>query len=128
MAHMTKSEMHLHDVAFLGPGLLFLDQYFNSFIDEYLVLWISLVRSRDLGRAWSLSSRLVIELYCVCPSDSVPLRSGALLRERLQWDRVSPAHLRLQNQAAAAPRVTSDPKFILFLHFHPATVTRPRLI
>ncbi|XP_050961280.1 choline/ethanolaminephosphotransferase 1b isoform X1 [Labeo rohita] len=45
VAHMTKSEMHLHDVAFLGPGLLFLDQYFNSFIDEYLVLWISLILS-----------------------------------------------------------------------------------
>lgn len=43
VAHMTKSEMHLHDIAFLGPGLLFLDQYFNSFIDEYLVLWIALV-------------------------------------------------------------------------------------
>lgn len=40
---MTKSEMNLHDLAFLGPGLLFLDQYFNSFIDEYLVLWIALV-------------------------------------------------------------------------------------
>lgn len=35
--------MHLHDLAFLGPGLLFLNQYFNSFIDEYLVLWIALV-------------------------------------------------------------------------------------
>lgn len=45
VAHMTKSEMHLHDLAFLGPGLLFLDQYFNSFIDEYLVLWIALVRT-----------------------------------------------------------------------------------
>uniref|UniRef100_A0A673KH10 Choline/ethanolaminephosphotransferase 1 n=1 Tax=Sinocyclocheilus rhinocerous TaxID=307959 RepID=A0A673KH10_9TELE len=45
VAHMTKSEMHLHDAAFLGPGLLFLDQYFNSFIDEYLVLWISLILS-----------------------------------------------------------------------------------
>lgn len=43
VAHMTKSEMYLHDLAFLGPGLLFLDQYFNSFIDEYLVLWIALV-------------------------------------------------------------------------------------
>ncbi|KAK7879718.1 hypothetical protein WMY93_033568 [Mugilogobius chulae] len=39
VAHMTKSEMHLHDFSFLGPGLLFLDQYFNSFIDEYVVLW-----------------------------------------------------------------------------------------
>ncbi|KAJ3602996.1 hypothetical protein NHX12_030740 [Muraenolepis orangiensis] len=45
VAHMTKSEMHLHDLAFLGPGLLFLDQYFNSFIDEYLVLWIALILS-----------------------------------------------------------------------------------
>ncbi|KAG9334499.1 hypothetical protein JZ751_007582 [Albula glossodonta] len=45
VAHMTKSEMYLHDLAFLGPGLLFLDQYFSSFIDEYLVLsLIDLVR------------------------------------------------------------------------------------
>ncbi|KAF5885458.1 choline/ethanolaminephosphotransferase 1, partial [Clarias magur] len=42
VAHMTKSEMHLNDVAFLGPGLLFLNQYFNSFIDEYAVLWLAL--------------------------------------------------------------------------------------
>ena len=40
---MTKSEMYLHDLAFLGPGLLFLNQYFNSFVDEYLVLWVALV-------------------------------------------------------------------------------------
>lgn len=40
---MTRSEMHLHDTAFIGPALLFLDQYFNSFIDEYIVLWIALV-------------------------------------------------------------------------------------
>ncbi|KAL4658638.1 choline/ethanolaminephosphotransferase 1-like isoform X1 [Arapaima gigas] len=45
VAHMTKSEMHLHDMALLGPGLLFLDQYFNSFIDELLVLWVALVLS-----------------------------------------------------------------------------------
>ncbi|KAK6307953.1 choline/ethanolaminephosphotransferase 1 [Coregonus clupeaformis] len=45
VAHMTKSEMCLHDLAYLGPGLLFLDQYFNSFIDEYLVLWVALFLS-----------------------------------------------------------------------------------
>lgn len=51
---MTKSEMHLHDVAFLGPGLLFLNQYFNSFIDEYVVLWIALVRNRfQLAKTWN---------------------------------------------------------------------------
>lgn len=54
VAHMTKSEMHLHDLAFLGPGLLFLDQYFNSFIDEYLVLWLALVSTRG-----TTASRLV---------------------------------------------------------------------
>ncbi|XP_042320211.1 choline/ethanolaminephosphotransferase 1 [Sceloporus undulatus] len=45
VAHMTKSEMHLHDTAFIGPALLFLDQYFNSFIDEYIVLWIAMIFS-----------------------------------------------------------------------------------
>lgn len=54
---MTKSEMHLHDLAFLGPGLLFLDQYFNSFIDEYLVLWIALV-SVCCVCGWKLTSGL----------------------------------------------------------------------
>ncbi|KAM9185141.1 choline/ethanolaminephosphotransferase 1 isoform 2-T2 [Mergus octosetaceus] len=45
VAHMTKSEMYLQDTAFIGPALLFLDQYFNSFIDEYIVLWIALILS-----------------------------------------------------------------------------------
>lgn len=40
---MTKSEILLQDTAFIGPGLLFLNQYFNCFIDEYIVLWIALV-------------------------------------------------------------------------------------
>ncbi|KAM6094606.1 cholinephosphotransferase 1 isoform 2-T2 [Chlamydotis macqueenii] len=42
VAHMTKSEICLQDTVFIGPGLLFLDQYFNSFVDEYIVLWIAL--------------------------------------------------------------------------------------
>ncbi|XP_075030532.1 choline/ethanolaminephosphotransferase 1 isoform X5 [Calonectris borealis] len=45
VAHMTKSEMYFYDTAFIGPALLFLDQYFNSFIDEYIVLWIALIFS-----------------------------------------------------------------------------------
>ena len=40
---MTKSELYLPDTAFIGPGLLFLNQYFNSFVDEYIVLWIAAV-------------------------------------------------------------------------------------
>nr|XP_033809202.1 cholinephosphotransferase 1 [Geotrypetes seraphini] len=45
VAHMTKSEIYLQDTAFIGPGLLFLDQYFDSFIDEYIVLWFALLIS-----------------------------------------------------------------------------------
>ncbi|KAK2821098.1 hypothetical protein Q7C36_020441 [Tachysurus vachellii] len=73
VAHMTKSEMHLHDVAFLGPGLLFLDQYFNSFVDEYVVLWIALVLSLfDLVRYCvsvcnQISSHLHIFIFKIKP-------------------------------------------------------------
>ncbi|XP_072408111.1 cholinephosphotransferase 1 isoform X1 [Chiloscyllium punctatum] len=45
VAHMTKSKMKLQDTAFIGPGLLFLNQYFNSFINEYFVLWAAMVFS-----------------------------------------------------------------------------------
>uniref|UniRef100_G3UMF7 Cholinephosphotransferase 1 n=1 Tax=Loxodonta africana TaxID=9785 RepID=G3UMF7_LOXAF len=43
VAHMTKSELYLQDTVFIGPGLLFLDQYFSNFVDEYVVLWIAMV-------------------------------------------------------------------------------------
>ncbi|KAM8972731.1 cholinephosphotransferase 1 [Pelodytes ibericus] len=45
VAHMSKSEIYLQDSAFIGPGLLFLNQYFNSFFDEYIVLWLALAIS-----------------------------------------------------------------------------------
>ncbi|XP_038637072.1 cholinephosphotransferase 1 isoform X2 [Scyliorhinus canicula] len=45
VAHMTKSKMKLQDTAFIGPGLLFLNQYFNSFIHEYFVLWVAMIFS-----------------------------------------------------------------------------------
>lgn len=71
VAHMTKSELHLPDTAFIGPGLLFLNQYFNSFIDEYVVLWIAMVRySARLTSRYSSANR-IIRLYSVmsrcCP-------------------------------------------------------------
>nr|CAH7757639.1 unnamed protein product [Callosobruchus chinensis] len=45
VAHMTKSEMEYTDSSLLGPTMLFLNQYFNTFINEYYVLWLCLVRS-----------------------------------------------------------------------------------
>lgn len=64
---MTKSEMHLHDTAFIGPALLFLDQYFNSFIDEYIVLWIALVSMGLLSLSViSAGFCILFHKYCLC--------------------------------------------------------------
>lgn len=43
VAHMTKNEMEYMDVALVGPGLLFFNQYFNTFMPEYFVLWLCVV-------------------------------------------------------------------------------------
>uniref|UniRef100_A0A4W3JPI5 Choline/ethanolaminephosphotransferase 1 n=1 Tax=Callorhinchus milii TaxID=7868 RepID=A0A4W3JPI5_CALMI len=77
VAHMTKSEMHLQDTAFIGPGLLFLDQYFNSFINEYLVLWIALVWSLfdlirySVGVCNQIASHLHINVFKITPPTSL---------------------------------------------------------
>uniref|UniRef100_A0A671MBU6 Cholinephosphotransferase 1 n=1 Tax=Sinocyclocheilus anshuiensis TaxID=1608454 RepID=A0A671MBU6_9TELE len=73
VAHMTKSELHLQDTAFIGPGLLFLNQYFNSFIDEHIVLWIAMVLSLvDLlryctGLCLQIASHLRIRVFSITP-------------------------------------------------------------
>ncbi|CAG2100234.1 unnamed protein product [Medioppia subpectinata] len=43
VAQMSKSEITKLDSVFIGPLLLFLNQYFNTIIDEYVLLWIALV-------------------------------------------------------------------------------------
>jgi hypothetical protein len=42
---MTRSEMDYLDSVLVGPALLFLNQYFNNFFQEYYVLWLCLVYS-----------------------------------------------------------------------------------
>ncbi|KAH0616993.1 hypothetical protein JD844_028534 [Phrynosoma platyrhinos] len=69
IAHMTKSEIFLQDTAFIGPGLLFLDQYFNGFIDEYIVLWIALFISLldmlrySIGVCIQIAAHLHIQVF-----------------------------------------------------------------
>lgn len=43
VAHMTKNEMQYLDSSLIGPAMLFLNQYFNFFINEYYVLWLCFV-------------------------------------------------------------------------------------
>ncbi|KAH9391280.1 hypothetical protein TYRP_006879 [Tyrophagus putrescentiae] len=41
VAHMSKSEMTKMDTIFIGPLMLFFNQYFNFYFDEYLMLWLA---------------------------------------------------------------------------------------
>lgn len=43
VAHMSKSEITKMDTVFIGPALLFFNQYFNFYFDEYHVLWAAFV-------------------------------------------------------------------------------------
>lgn len=64
---MTKSEMGYLDVGLMGPLLLFLNQYFNSFLPEYCVLWIAMIWcTLDLMRY--CSQVYVLYLLTIFPS------------------------------------------------------------
>jgi len=41
IAHLSKSEMVMKDSGLVGPMILFLNQYFNEYIPEYVVLWLA---------------------------------------------------------------------------------------
>lgn len=77
VAHMTKSEMQRNDLAFVGPALLFLNQYFNSFINEYCLLWVALALSAfDLVRYCvsvcnQIAAHLNICVFTIQPPSSV---------------------------------------------------------
>lgn len=40
---MSKSEMSKMDTIFIGPLILFFNQYFNFYFDELIMLWVALV-------------------------------------------------------------------------------------
>ncbi|XP_053688000.1 cholinephosphotransferase 1 isoform X2 [Sabethes cyaneus] len=69
VAHMTKSEMEYLDWGLIGPLCLFLNQYFNSFLPEYYLLWFALLWcSVDLVRycgqvCLEICAYLKIELF-----------------------------------------------------------------
>ncbi|XP_013923053.1 PREDICTED: cholinephosphotransferase 1 [Thamnophis sirtalis] len=77
VAHMTKSEIYLQDTAFIGPGLLFLNQYFSCFIEEYIVLWIALFISLfDLLRYFTgiciqIAAHLHIQVFKISPPQAL---------------------------------------------------------
>ncbi|XP_061705962.1 cholinephosphotransferase 1 isoform X6 [Cydia pomonella] len=79
VAHMTKSEMDLYDWSLLGPGMLFLNQYFNNAIPEYYVLWLCTIWvCVDLVRycgqvCMEICAHLKIALFRIpCPAAPAP--------------------------------------------------------
>ncbi|XP_075212579.1 choline/ethanolaminephosphotransferase 1 bbc isoform X2 [Lycorma delicatula] len=73
VAHMTKNEMEYLDSALVGPLMLFLNQYFNFFIPEHIVLWLCLLWvTFDLLRYSSqvcreICDHLHIQLFRITP-------------------------------------------------------------
>ncbi|KAK4011968.1 hypothetical protein OUZ56_021071 [Daphnia magna] len=82
VAHMTRSEMDYLDSVLIGPALLFLNQYFNNFIQEYYVLWLCLMWAAiDLYHychrvCLEICKELNIELFRISAREAVP--AGAL--------------------------------------------------
>ncbi|XP_074660741.1 cholinephosphotransferase 1-like isoform X2 [Tubulanus polymorphus] len=68
VAHMTKSEMSFLDSVFVGPGMLFFNQYFNTLVSEYVVLWLCCVYCTiDLIRYSSIVCMQIcdyLDIYC----------------------------------------------------------------
>lgn len=63
---MTKSEMEYFDWGLFGPLFLFLNQYFNNFFSEYLVLWFAMIWCTfDLCRYCSQVS--IVRLFLLPP-------------------------------------------------------------
>lgn len=78
IAHMTKAEMEYLDWSLLGPGLLFLNQYFNCVVPEIWLLWFTLIwGTQDLIRYCSqvcleICAHLHIQLFTIpYPAKSV---------------------------------------------------------
>jgi len=73
VAHMTKSEIDILDSVLIGPTMLFLNQYFNTFLNEYFVLWLAMLWTlADLlwyaGKVClEISAHLQINIFSIKP-------------------------------------------------------------
>lgn len=83
VAHMCRSEMDYMDSALLGPGMLFLNQYFNTFVNEYAILILCLVYSVGNLLHYSVTvcnqicAHLQIPLLRIVPKYAVSLSDKA---------------------------------------------------
>ena len=73
VAHMTRSELHFFDTSLLGMLILFLNQYFGFYLNEYFLLYVCLIYcSVDLLQYLSftykqIAQHLTIYIFSIKP-------------------------------------------------------------
>ncbi|XP_071099796.1 choline/ethanolaminephosphotransferase 1-like [Haliotis cracherodii] len=86
VANMTKSEMNLLDSGLIGPGLMFLNQYFNNFFNEYFLLWICcLYVTVDLVKYSYIVCQEICDylgIYCFTITSKPPPKSSTNGKEK----------------------------------------------
>ncbi|CAH1239077.1 CEPT1 [Branchiostoma lanceolatum] len=89
VAHITKSQMAILDSSMIGPGLLLLNQCFNSFVDEYILLWITLIFvTLDLAQyCFAICSQICehLDIYCFSIT-SKPSTKGLKGKNNIHWN------------------------------------------
>lgn len=113
VAHMCRSEMDYMDSALLGPGMLFLNQYFNTFINEYAILLVCLVYSvADLLHysvivCNQICAHLQIPLLRIAPRFPAPLVPSSTPGDKAAPTAQSQADLRRQAMLPQPHRLRS---------------------
>ncbi|XP_058836579.1 cholinephosphotransferase 1 isoform X4 [Topomyia yanbarensis] len=111
VAHMTKSEMEYLDWGLIGPLCLFLNQYFNSFLPEYYLLWFAMLWcSVDLVRycgqvCLEICAYLKIELFRI-PYPPRPLMTSQASSSSEADDHQSPG---LNNNSGSSRSGSKSP-------------------
>ncbi|XP_062711252.1 cholinephosphotransferase 1 isoform X1 [Aedes albopictus] len=112
VAHMTKSEMEYLDWGLIGPLCLFLNQYFNSFLPEYYVLWFAMLWcSVDLIRycgqvCLEICAYLRIELFRI-PYPPKPLMTSQAASSSSETDEQPPFN---NNISGGSSRASKSPQ------------------
>jgi hypothetical protein len=114
VAHMTKNELEYLDTVLIGPAMLFLNQYFNFFIKEYIVLWLCLVWvSFDLLRysaqvCLEICDHLKIELF------RIPFNKALPTTPAMSFSSASGGEKNASLLLSAVPRMASREQPLLY--------------
>lgn len=120
VAHMTKSEMDYLDSVLIGPLMLVLNQYFNTWVNEYIVLWLCLIyAAADLFHYCTIvcnqiCSHMNIYLFKITPK----VASEPLKQEARPLSDVSDAFRNSTNEKTESAKSTDKEQLTSAPHHH----------